>query len=165
MVKRIKNVARIGDRYRGTKQADGKKFHVFGDSKKQAARRLNQLCKDKCLPLPNPSLGCEKPFDCVRRKGKGFVGEKSVFGEKISVSASTASVCAKKLNTKCKEMGVPMPNPEVGSNAIAKKATPKAERKPAKSPSKKMEKKTEIVSKAIETKVEEAPSTSFCVIC
>lgn len=145
-----------GNRYIGVQVRNGVTCIVHGDCARQAARRLNYLCRMKGFPIPNPTVGYEKLYSNISKRKDEFVGQKTYRGEKITVVAKTERMAAKKLNSKCVQRGIKMPNPELGIVKAVKRVPSKTKR---------TENDHESQKKKYKQEKDEEISKSRCVIC
>lgn len=119
--------------FAGSKSMGGISITARGKTAKQCARRLNLKCRRAGIPHPNPGIGEEKSskrsvenqteYTNVRVQGNGFVGEKNYKGVRVNVRSQDALSCAMKLNWKCREKGIPVPNEGVGFQEVGVRAS------------------------------------------
>ena len=136
---KYQNISWLGVRhnsFRGHKTYNRKQVWANAKTAQNCAKILNFKCREAGIPSPNPGAGFKKPkpkasaeaatgYKNVRwcSVNKIFKGVKIVKGTLFSSSSSTAKQCAQILNFRCRDAGIPLPNPMAGF----KKPKPSAE--------------------------------------
>ena len=116
--------------YCGQKTENGKTVSCFAKTALGCAKKLNFKCREANITIPNPEVGFDASMAHTKRApvmsesgyyNVSFVQTRNVYnGQKtenrktVSCVARTALDCAKKLNIKCREANMTIPNPEVG---------------------------------------------------
>ena len=134
-VSKMKNYQSLGHQYRASVYYEGKTHAIFASTALECARRLNNKREKLGLPLTNPNVGSK--ITLSRRgvikdaRATKFVGvrklkSKEAFrghvwhGEKfVAVQADSAIECARRLNGKCQQLGLPLRNPKISVKIVA----------------------------------------------
>ena len=121
--------------YYGQKMENRKTVRCFAKTALACAKKLNFKCREANITIPNPEVGFDASMAYAKRgrapvmSGSGYFnvfltqtknrycGQKIENGTMVCCSAMTALACAKKLNIKCREANITIPNPEVGFDA------------------------------------------------
>ena len=122
------NVRKRKNNFTGQKQKGSTHAHSTGPTALLAAEYLNYKCAKLGWDLPNPQIGSRPP---PSRSKRGYTAYKYVYkllSEKrfqgrmanpnnnkfITSSGKTPLIAARRLNHRCKEQGIALPNPKIG---------------------------------------------------
>ena len=125
--------------WNGQKHHNGKRIFTQARTALDAARLLNEKCRNAGSDLPNPDLETEakkrrlapklerlrvgkKPHKfknlCYNKRTGFWIGQKRYKGTRLASQGRTPLDAAKLLNKRCREAGAEPPNPEIDRRII-----------------------------------------------